>query len=96
MSEARTMEKFLLTRPLRDVTISQAEEVITGIFLLTRPLRDVTAIYCIYSRSRTTHLGADKIHTNILPVLAQKSIYFQANLQLTFQSSHLLQKENMI
>ena len=33
---------FLLTRPLRDVTMSFAENVVLFLFLLTRPLRDVT------------------------------------------------------
>ena len=35
--------RFLLTRPLRDVTLRSLREDVTRSFLLTRPLRDVTA-----------------------------------------------------
>ena len=35
-------DSFLLTRPLRDVTIILARYALIRIFLLTRPLRDVT------------------------------------------------------
>ena len=37
-------DEFLLTRPLRDVTIVFYTLNVTDQFLLTRPLRDVTAI----------------------------------------------------
>ena len=35
---------FLLTRPLRDVTVGDLNNVGAETFLLTRPLRDVTHV----------------------------------------------------
>ena len=38
------LKKFLLTRPLRDVTVKDAGNSVFMRFLLTRPLRDVTTL----------------------------------------------------
>ena len=40
--EHGTEQKFLLTRPLRDVTVGTCTGNTYSVFLLTRPLRDVT------------------------------------------------------
>ena len=48
----RRKPQFLLTRPLRDVTIAVIVSVRNGTFLLTRPLRDVTTNH-IPSSQRT-------------------------------------------
>ena len=58
--------KFLLTRPLRDVTVPESCTARFGLFLLTRPLRDVTLLGDSYGTGYTpisTHTplaGRDK------------------------------------
>ncbi len=48
MVETEEQIKFLLTRPLRDVTTVVLACAWAVEFLLTRPLRDVTATFCMY------------------------------------------------
>ena len=51
VSDVVLIAKFLLTRPLRDVTTHTQTTFLPEIFLLTRPLRDVTFLLCYECRT---------------------------------------------
>ena len=62
--------RFLLTRPLRDVTITRSQRIHRHQFLLTRPLRDVTveALAYAFNMDISTHTplaGRDMLQISV-------------------------------
>ena len=70
VSLAARFRKFLLTRPMRDVTSPDMALLPMFIFLLTRPMRDVTSGSTGLHRppvisTHTSHAGRDLIHAGL-------------------------------